>query len=307
MPRALVTGSEGFLGRHLVAALIAAGWQTYGLDRQPVVSPQALAAYHPLSLPSPAIDGVIEAAQPDAIIHAAGPALVGDSLTEPAADFQGSVGTLFSVLDAARRLAPRCRVLFLSSAAVYGQPAGLPVNESTPHRPLSPYGYHKSLCEQLLGEYHAVYALPTAALRLFSAYGPGLRRQVMWDICRKALASEEIELFGTGDETRDFVHAADAARAAVRTLERAPFEAEAYNVASGEATRISDLARLIIAALGRGTRLRFTGQARPGDPQRWQADLARIRALGYAPSIPLADGVQDYAHWAMTDLAPTDR
>jgi UDP-glucose 4-epimerase len=298
---ALVTGCEGFLGRHLVAALNGAGWRTAGLDRLPASTQSGLAAYYSLGLPSPDFDGVIEAVRPDAILHAAGPASVGDSLADPAADFHGSVGSLFGVLEAARRLAPDCRVLFLSSAAVYGQPARLPVDESAPHRPLSPYGYHKSLCEQLLREFWSVYRLPSVTLRLFSAYGPGLRRQVLWDICRKALASSEIELFGTGDESRDFVHARDIARAALQALERAPFEAEVYNVASGQETRIRDLAEMIVRALGHEVRVRFTGQVRPGDPQRWQADLTRIRALGYAPSVPLERGVAEYVEWVLAE------
>jgi UDP-glucose 4-epimerase len=223
---------------------------------------------------------------------------VGNSLADPAADFQGSVVALACVLDAARRIVPACRVLFLSSAAVYGDPAGLPISEQTPHWPLSPYGYHKSLCERLLEEYWSVYGLPGASLRLFSAYGPGLKRQVMWDVCQKVLRSDEVELFGTGEETRDFVHARDIGRAIALLLERAAFQAEAYNLASGEETRIADLARMIARALGRSVRLRFSGESRRGDPLRWRADLTRITGLGYRQGIPLEHGVAEYVAWA---------
>lgn len=301
MPTALVTGCQGFLGRHIVAALIAAGWRTVGLDRLPGTAQADLAGYYSLTLPSPGIDDVLRAVQPDALCHAAGPASVGGSLADPAADFRASVGALFNVLDAVRRNAPACRVLFLSSAAVYGDPARLPIAESEPHRPLSPYGYHKSLCERLLEEFWSVYHVPAANLRLFSAYGPGLRRQVMWDICQKILRAGEIELFGTGDETRDFVHARDVGRAVALLFERASFCAEAYNLASGNETPIRDIADLLIRALGRATRVRFSGQARPGDPLRWQADVSRITGLGYQPSVKLADGVAEYARWVMNN------
>ncbi|MBI3761283.1 MAG: NAD-dependent epimerase/dehydratase family protein, partial [Chloroflexi bacterium] len=137
------------------------------------------------------------------------------------------------------------------------------------------------------------------SLRIFSAYGPGLRRQVMWDICRKMLRSDEVELIGTGDETRDFVHARDVGRAVAHLLDRAPFAAEAYNLAAGEETRIRDLADLIARALGRTPRVRFSGATRPGDPLRWQADLSRIKSLGYEPSVRLEDGVAEYARLAM--------
>ncbi len=294
---ALVTGSEGFLGGYICAVLHAAGWQVYGLDRQPATRHDILAGYYPLTLPSAQVRGVLAALRPNAIVHAAGSASVGASLADPAQDFQASVGALLSVLDAARLAAPEARVVFLSSAAVYGNPARLPIDENAPHQPLSPYGYHKSLCEQLLQEFYKFYGLRSAALRLFSAYGPGLQRQVMWDICQKALRGGAVELFGTGDESRDFIHAHDAAQAVRLVLQSAPCEAEAYNLAAGVETRIRDLAEMLLAALGGAGPVQFSGAARPGDPQRWRADLERITRLGFQPQISLAEGVAGYARW----------
>ena len=291
MPTALLTGPTGFLGQHLATALHAAGWNVIGIGRQP----QSLIS----NLQSPITNYQL----PIALIHAASPASVANSIIDPAADFDGSVNLLFNVLDSVRRAAPQCRVIFLSSAAVYGDPARLPVREDDPLRPISPYGFHKLLCENLLEEFWRVYQLPSISLRLFSAYGPGLKHQVLWDLCQKMIAADEIELIGAGDESRDFIHAADIGRAVLTLLDRADFQAEAYNLASGVETRIRDLAALIARALNRTPQIHFTGQPRPGDPARWQADLTRLTALGYTPQIPLATGLAEYVHWATTQAS----
>src|SRR5207248_3256916 len=127
-----------------------------------------------------------------------------------------------------------------SSAAVYGQPDRLPVGETAPLRAISPYGEHRVVCETLLRD----SGLPAVVARVFSAYGEGLRRQVLWDICAKAINSAEVALDGTGDESRDFVHAEDVAAAVVVLIRKADFGGEPYNVATGVETRIGELARL---------------------------------------------------------------
>jgi UDP-glucose 4-epimerase len=224
---------------------------------------------------------------------------VAASIENPAADYENSVGVLRSVLDSVRTLGADISVLFLSSAAVYGNQDKLPIREDAIPNPISPYGSHKLISEQLLQEYQACFGVRACALRIFSAYGPGLKRQLMWDICRKATAEKTVVLDGTGRETRDFVHCDDIALAVEAVIERAPFQAEKYNLASGEEISVRDLSTGLVRAMGMKRPVRFSGNHRPGDPLRWRADITSISRLGFQPKVPLAEGLAAFAKWAL--------
>ena len=280
------------------------GWRVVGLGtRSPENAPvEVLAAYHALRLPSPEAVKLVAAISPDVCIHCAGRASVDLSFTDPSGDFEASVMVTANLIEALRTEAPRCRLVFASSAAVYGQPAALPVSEDQAPEPISPYGYHRQLCEALCREYADVYGLPITVARIFSAYGPGLRRQILWDICRRALAASEVVLRGTGDETRDFLHGHDVGRALVHLALEADGRGEAVNVASGRETRIRDLAELALEHLGVETNLRFTGESHPGNPTNWRANVERLGGLGFSPEVPLVAGVAAYAAWSRAEM-----
>ena len=259
--------------------------------------------YTRLALPSPAFAELLQRALPDALIHCAGRASVANSLTDPAADFRDGTVLTFEVLEALRRHAPRCRFVLLSSAAVYGNPVALPVTEEHDCAPLSPYGYHKRQGELLCEEFARLFTVPTTVVRIFSAYGPGLRRQVVWDICRQALTESALRLRGTGGESRDFIHAADVARALRAIVENAPCAGEIYNLASGIETTIAELADRILRQLGRGLPVHFDGAQTPGDPLHWRADISRVRSLGFQPRVMLERGLESFAAWCSAELA----
>src|SRR5687767_14322440 len=248
----LITGVAGFLGRHAAREFLRAGWQVAGIDDIAPERAPAGVEFHRLRLPSSALDALLTSLVPSACIHAAGRASVATSLLDPASDFRDGVLITFDLLDALRRCAPNCRVALLSSAAVYGDPASLPVRETDAIAPLSPYGYHKRQCELLIEEFASLYALPSFAVRIFSAYGPGLRRQVIWDICERVLTTGRLVLHGTGAESRDFVHAADIARGLLHLVQAAPARGEVYNLASGTETAIREVAGLLLAHLHPG-------------------------------------------------------
>lgn len=286
----LVTGAAGFLGRYACRQLVADGWDVIGVGR-----PQ-------IEVPSGRFDDVLDESRPDLIVHCAGPASVSNSVGEPLRDFQGSVSVLAGLLNALISLPRRPRVILLSSAAVYGQPTQLPTPEDAALRPVSPYGFHRVLCELVLREFNDIYGLPAAILRVFSAYGEGLKRQIFWDICSKALRNDEVLLQGSGHESRDFIHARDVASAISIVASTAAFEGETYNVGSGVETPISELAARLLAALQVNRRITHSGSSRPGDPTNWCADIARVRALGFRPSIRLDEGLRAYASWAQAEL-----
>ncbi|MFH0939742.1 MAG: NAD-dependent epimerase/dehydratase family protein [Planctomycetota bacterium] len=305
MSKVLITGAAGFLGRYLVHEFSRLGWEITALDQVSIdaASHNATLAgvnWLQMTLPADALCPLLKTLRPDVLVHAAGPASVPGSVANPLADFEGSVRVLCHILDILRRVSPQTRLIFLSSAAVYGNPEHLPVREDAPCRPISPYGFHKLMCERLLDEYATVYGLRVCAARIFSAYGPGLRRQALWDICRKILTRPTVELSGTGAETRDFIHGADIATALVHLAERAQFKAETYNLASGVETTIAALAQQLVAELNFGNEVVFSGIQRAGDPLRWVADITRLRELGFIPKVSLTEGLAQYARWVAT-------
>ena len=208
----------------------------------------------------------------------------------------------FELLDALRRRVPGCRFIFLSSAAVYGEPDSLPVSELEPVKPILPYGFHKRQCELLCEEFASIYGMPTASLRIFSAYGAGLRRQVIWDLCYRVLTEGKLELKGTGTESRDFIHVQDIVQAAIAVLDNAEKVGEVYNVASGEEVAIKELAERLVAALGMDAEPVFDGVVPPGHPRNWRADITKLKRLGFSPKISLEDGLSSFATWCRSEI-----
>lgn len=275
---ALVTGGHGFIGRRVSARLLGRGWRVHAAGR-----PET-------EIPSVSFSRLVERARPDLVVHCAGPASVPDAEESPDADRTASLDVFRSVLET---VDGGTRVVFVSSAAVYGNPNELPVPESAPLLPISAYGRHRVACEELLRD----SGLPFVIARVFSAYGEGLRRQVLWDIARKALAGGVVELLGTGDESRDFVHVEDVGEAIAAIASETALEDAAVNVGSGEETTIRQLAELLVSELATGAVLRFTGCRREADPLRWRADVSALSRLGWRPQVGIDEGVRRYAAW----------
>jgi UDP-glucose 4-epimerase len=300
----LVTGVAGFIGRYVARHFSVQRWSVIGIDNAPPENAPLsnLSAYHRLRLPDAALSSILQQESPQVCIHCAGRASVGLSMTEPVADFYASTVLTFEVLNTLRLNAPSCRFILLSSAAVYGNPEILPISESQAPAPISPYGFHKWQCEQLCLEFAKVYHLPTASLRIFSAYGPGLRRQVLWDMCRKVITQNSLTLQGTGKESRDFIHALDIAKALSVVATSASMQGEVYNLGTGQEVAIAQLARIVIDSLEAECTPEFDGVVPPGTPLNWQADISKLKALGFTDSVPLERGVKTFANWCRAEL-----
>lgn len=299
MKTVLVTGAAGFLGRHVVHQFAGEGWRVVAIDHVPprTARPAPGIIYHRMQLPNALLGSVIAAEAPDVCVHCAGSASVGLSLESPDIDFRGNTVLTFEVLEALRRHAPQCRFLLLSSAAVYGNPESLPVSETHAPNPLSPYGWHKLQCELLCAEYARCFGLPTAVARIFSAYGPGLRRQVIWDICERALTQGAVTLHGSGRESRDFIHGTDIARGLVLLAENGEARGEIYNLSTGREVTVAELADLLLREITPEIAADFDGEATPGNPLNWRADVSKIEALGFVPQISLEAGLREVARW----------
>jgi UDP-glucose 4-epimerase len=300
----LVTGVAGFIGRYVARLFVERGWQVMGIDSSsPENAPLiGLKEYRSLRLPSGELSELLKKYSPDLCIHCAGRAAVSLSVQEPLTDFYANTVLTMEILDALRRSAPECKFIFLSSAAVYGNPLRLPISEEQATIPVSPYGFHKLQSEQLCKEFHEVYGLATASVRIFSAYGSGLRRQVLWDICYKALTEKVVKLQGTGQESRDFIHVSDIAHALMSIWNKAPMCGESYNLATGQEVKIIDLAQIVLDCLNCSVELKVGEPVPTGVPINWQADVSKIESLGFAPRVSLHSGITNFVTWCKSEL-----
>jgi UDP-glucose 4-epimerase len=300
--RILVTGGGGFLGSHICHYFGQRGHSIAAIDR--VAAPPEMADlypnlsnFHAMTLPDNRLIAVLQEFQPSLLIHCAGSASVPYSMQHPYEDFQQAAGVTSFLLETLRTSLPSCHFVFLSSAAVYGNPQRLPVGEESPCQPISPYGYHKYICETLCREYESIYAIKSSVLRIFSAYGERLRKQVLFDLCRKFSdpSSTRVALYGTGNETRDFIHAGDIAQAIDRI--HAAAASGIFNVASGTQTRTSEAAEMIKQCFHSSKKIEYSGSNRPGDPLCWQADISKLSSLGFHQETAFPEGVKNYCRW----------
>ncbi len=280
--RILITGSTGFIGGTVGRSAAGVGHAVLGVARRSQADPGWPGAHVSADVALADLAGTVRDFRPDLVFHGAGTASVASSFAAPLDDLRATTITWANLLDAVRRSGLRPRVVFPSSAAVYGDPAALPVGESTPAAPISPYGFHKLQGELIGREFAACFGLDVVAVRIFSVVGAAQRRLLVWDLYRRFAdgAGGTVELDGTGRESRDYVDVDDLA-AAVVGLGGAGGGGrfETVNVAGGVETTVADVADLVRSLAAPGRPVAFNGRPRPGDPLRWQADVTRLRQL----------------------------
>lgn len=289
----LIIGSEGFIGRNCKKYFLGRDHIVYGCD----IINQSAPNYFFVSPGNPNYDQIVNHIIPDVCINASGSADVGFSLKYPEKDFQLNVKNVEHVLESVKKYSPHCKFINFSSAAVYGNPKILPVSELAEINPLSAYGKHKYQSEILLRKYHMEYGLNTCSLRVFSAYGVGLKKQLFWDIYQKSQTGKVVKLFGTGEESRDFIFINDLVRAIDCIIQNGKFTGEAINVSSGIETKIKNAAAIFLSFLGNEFSLEFTGEEKSGDPKNWRADISLLKQLGFTPFVTFEEGIKKYAEW----------
>lgn len=291
--RLLILGSTGFIGSTLCRKMREAGFDVISAD----ICDAKDSSYIKFDAINPNFCSLIKATKPDVLINCTGAASVPESFKDPLHDYTLNTTRIAEMLEAIRLWSPNTKFVHFSSAAVYGNPVNSPVVETCRIKPLSPYGWHKFHAENICIESHEMFGLQTMSLRVFSAFGPGLKKQIFWDIYNKALNSKRLELFGTGDETRDFIFVDDIAKAVLSLIERGCFDGRAVNVANGMSSTIRYATSSLLASLNLERDIAFTGSGRLGDPLNWQADISYLSSLGYSPDFTLEQGLEKVAAW----------
>jgi len=234
----------------------------------------------------------------DVIINCAGSSNIQGSFTDTGNDFKSNVFFVQQLLEYIKALSPTSKLINLSSAAVYGNPERLPITEQAATNPLSPYGFHKLLSEQIMEEYARLSGLNTLSVRIFSAYGAGLKRQFFYDLYSKFKNNHDgIELGGTGRESRDFIYISDILNAIEVMIIKGEYTGSVYNLASQNESFIDETARIFAAICGYTGEISFNQKQFEGYPLNWKADTSKLRSLGFSPAIKLENGLQLYYEW----------
>jgi len=284
--RILITGSRGFIGGSVGRHAAHAGHAVLGVGRATQAEVSWPGDYVSADIVSSDLSSVITEFAPDVILHAAGTACVAASLAAPLDDLRAALLTWANTLESVRRSDRRPLLLYVSSAAVYGNLARLPAREDAPALPISPYGFHKAACELLAREYAECFNLRVVVCRLFSIFGAAQRRLLVWELYRQfaSAAAPVVWLQGTGAETRDYLHIDDVANAlldlaSARMNETGTERCHVVNVASGAETSVLELARRIGELVAPEKEINCRGLELPGDPRAWRADISQLRAL----------------------------
>lgn len=307
--RVLVTGGAGFIGSNLVAELVRSGNEVTVLDNISSGYRSNLKPYPSVRLIEKDIrdrNAVEEAAKGcEVIFHLA--ASVGNkrSIDDPFNDASVNVLGTLNVLEAARNGGVK-KVVVSSSAGIFGELKYLPIKEDHPVEPDSPYGCTK-LCEEKLSlAYSKLYSTEVICLRYFNVFGPNQRFDAYGNAIPifvfRMLRGETLFIYGTGEQTRDFVHVDDVVQANMLAGSAAGISG-VFNIASGRSITVNRLVELIMEYGKGNSAIEYTGK-RPGDVLHSLADIGSASAvLGYVPSVGIEEGLRSYIDWARGEVS----
>jgi len=308
----LVTGAAGFIGSHLVDRLAEEGAEVVAVDNLKDGYLSNLAQhsdeieFHKIDVRElETLEEVME--DVDVVFHLAANANVPYSVENPMYDFGSNALGTFNVLKSSLDLGVE-NVVYASSAAVYGEPVYVPMDERHPLNPISPYGASKLAGERLGLAYYHTYGLKFTALRIFNTYGERQRRYVMFDFLKKLTENpKRLEVLGTGEQIRDFCYVKDCVEAFILAAENSAAVGDVFNIAGGNPMSIRDLAYLMVRMLGLDgrTEIVFIGKSWKGDVIKLYADISKIKhKLGFYPMVELEEGILRLKRWFDENYSP---
>lgn len=296
-PSVCITGGAGFIGSHLAEELIENS-QVYVYDDFSSGSvtnlPDKLNVIEDDLRNTNCLAEVVE--DVDVVFHQAAQVSVSNSIDDPVKSHSINLDPLLTILETARH--SDTRVVFASSAAIYGEPENIPISESHPKNPTSPYGLEKLAADHYCRLYHDLYDVDTVALRYFNVYGA---RQQAGDYSgvipifrEQALNDEPITVEGDGTQTRDFVHVSDIVQANLLAATEESAVGQAFNIGTGTEFTIRELAETIKEITDSDSEIVHV-DGREGDISKSVADISHARKiLGYDPSYRISNGLKSY-------------
>jgi UDP-glucose 4-epimerase len=298
-----ITGAAGFMGRYLARALADAGQVVHGIGHGALTDSEkqrlGLRTWLNGEIDATNLNALAAHGLPSKVFHLAGGSSVGLSIAQPLEDFSRNVVSTARLLEWLRGASPESLLVAVSSAAVYGADHHGPISESTSPTPMSPYGMHKLMMEQLCQSYAETFGMRTLVARLFSVYGPELRKQLLWDVCSQLQQDGQTPVLGgTGAEIRDWTDVRDVARmlTTIAELPR-PEKFRVINGGSGRGTSVAEIAGMLVRNWGNDVAVRYSGIVRSGDPPSLLADDAALCRLPFEWQISLEQGIADYVKW----------
>lgn len=290
----LIVGSKGFIGQHVYMFFSEkSDYECWGCD---VINEEHNSQYFSIDKSNCDFNAVFAQQNFDCCINCSGAANVSESIANPLQDFYLNVLNVGKILEAIRIHNNNCKFINLSSAAVYGNPQHLPVLTSAAIEPVSPYGWHKFYAEQLCNEYNRFFHIQTLNLRIFSAFGPGLKKQLFWDWFQNSIGEKEAILYGTGNESRDFIYIDDLVKVIWLATKAENFKHGVVNVGNGNEVFIKNAAELFFGLLNKI--FAFKKQGKKSDPLNWVADIEEIKSWGYKQTVGFKEGLLKYIEWA---------
>ncbi len=306
----LVTGGAGFIGSHLVDTLVDLGASVRVLDNltegrlDNLTQSLAQIEFREGSIADSAVlDEVVPGC--DYVFHLGANASVPVSAEDPEFDFEANLVGTFRVVQAVRE-AGAGRLLYASSAAVYGEPQTDKMAEDHPFVPKSPYAGTKLGGEFLLDAYCRCFDLDHRRVRIFNTFGPRVRKYVMFDLLEKLRRDQEnLEVIGTGDQVRDYNFVGDTVQALLLVAAHPEGRGQVYNIAGGKPISIRELVDLIIELVDiPRPEITYTMESWPGDVVRMIADTSRVTELGFTPAIGLEEGLRRMIAWHREQFSP---
>ncbi len=299
--RVIITGGAGFIGYHLTRELIKQGHDVTVFDDFSGVGSERIFEVKDVTVVKGDVSSTSELCEccrkADAIYHLAAQTNVAHSMQEPEDDMQTNLKGTVNVLEVARH--EGAKLVFTSTAAVYGQPVINPIPETHSLRPISFYGLSKKAAEDYCRMYHENFGIPCTIMRIFNCYGSHCHG-VVSDVIRRLRGSmTKLTVLGKPEWAKDFVYVSDVVRALSKALEfDSSSELRVFNVGSGHATKLKDLVEEICRNAGFAPNLYFTGESWPGDITDLHADITIIRdVLGWKPEVPLFAGLSETFRW----------
>ncbi|MBB6127043.1 NAD-dependent epimerase/dehydratase family protein [Mucilaginibacter lappiensis] len=300
MEKVLVTGAYGFLGRYTAKAFSEAGYHVSGIGHgkwhKYEYNLWGIEDWHESTITFEALINLNKSF--DIIVHCGGSGSVAFSYQNPYEDFQKSVQSTLALLEYIRLQGRPCHFIYPSSPAVQGDLGDKQIKENDPSNPVSPYGFHKKAAEELCFSYNKSFGLKVSIIRYFSIYGVGLQKQLLWDACMKIKnAANEIALFGTGEETRDWLYVKDAALLILAIAINEKKSISIINGGSGIKTTVNDTIQLLIKLYNKKVAISFNQKVKAGDPRFYHADISVAKELGWEPQVGLEEGILQYVNY----------